>query len=105
MHSRERFLAALRGDARAGRYFDARRGRAAGDEQQRRAARAYLPELGPVAPLVLDAARGQCLEALPAQLDDHAVGMRLRLGDDPGVLQCNDSVTDVSPEEPSTRMP
>ena len=61
------------------------------------------PQLGPVAPLMLDAGHRERVEPLPPQLDDHAVGMRLRLGDDPGERQCDDSVTDVSPGEPALR--
>ena len=79
------------------RYFDARCRRAARDEQQRRAGGADAPQLGPVAPLVLDAGNRERAQALPTQLDHQAVGVRLRLGDDPGVRQCDDSVMDVSP--------
>ena len=42
-------------------------------------------------------------EALPPQLDDQAVGVRLRLRDYPGERQCDDSVMDVSPGEPALR--
>ena len=46
---------------------------------------ADAPQLGPVAPLMLDAGNRERAEALPTQLNDQAVGVRLRLGDDPGV--------------------
>jgi hypothetical protein len=67
--------------------IDACRGRAARDEQQRRACRADASKLRPVMPLMFDARDGERAEALPPQLDDQAVGMRLRLRDYPGERQ------------------
>jgi len=52
---------------------------------------------------MFDARDRQRAEALPPQLDDQAVGMRLRLRDYPGKCQCNDSVMDVSAGEPALR--
>ncbi len=69
------------------RHVDARRGGTAGHEQQRSASGADAPQFRPVAPLVLDAGYGERAEPLPTQLYDQAVGVRLRLRDDPGVGQ------------------
>jgi hypothetical protein len=52
---------------------------------------------------MFDARDRQRAETLPPQLDDQAVGMRLRLRDYPGKRQCNNSVMDVSPGEPALR--
>jgi hypothetical protein len=45
---------------------------------------------------MLDAADGERVEALAPQLDDHAVGVRLRLGYDPGERHDHDPREDVS---------
>jgi hypothetical protein len=37
---------------------------------------------------MIDAGDCQSIQALSAKLDDQAVGVWLRLGDDPGVWQC-----------------
>ena len=73
----------------------ARRRGPAGYEQHGGPLSAHAPQLRPVAPLVFDARNRERIEALPPQLDDHAVGMWLGLGDDPGVGHC-DSAADVS---------
>jgi hypothetical protein len=80
------------------------RAAAARDEQQRGAARADLPQLRPVVPLMVDARHRERREALASDLDDDAVGVRLRFGDEPGECQ-GDSVAHVSPGEPAAPAP
>jgi hypothetical protein len=89
-------VGAMAATMRAARHLDARRGGAAGDEQQR----------VPAAPICLSAGQScqrcsmqqiaSAWKPCRPQLDDHAVGMRLRLGDDPGVGNVTTPSADVS---------